>query len=297
MAGRARRSGLGKGLDALFENRQEIQRETKEDKQEAEQTKGDRVVKVDINKLKPNDNQPRKNFDEEKIDELADSIREHGVIQPLIVRQSGEFYEIVAGERRYRAGRKVGLKTLPVIIREFTDEENMLVAIVENMQREDLNPIEEAEGIEQMINVYGLTQEEVSKTLGKSRPYITNALRLLKLPEEIRELVIEGIISQGHGRTLLAVESNRYRAELCRRIIDEGLSVRQLEKIIAHSKKRPATRKLKEKDPNIVAVEENLKQVFGTKVIIDKKKKKGQITFEFYNDDEMERIVDLLCKL
>lgn len=164
------------------------------------------MVFIDINKIKPNENQPRKKFDEEKIAELAASIIEHGIIQPIVVRKSAAgSYEIVAGERRYRAARKAELKAVPCIVRELTDEQNMLLAIIENMQREDLNPLEEAQAIEKMIKNYGLTQEQVSKSLAKSRPYITNALRLLRLPERVQDMISSGTLSAGHARALVSI--------------------------------------------------------------------------------------------
>ena len=179
----------------------------------------DKVLYIDINDIKPNAEQPRKTFDKEKISELSQSIIEHGIIQPLVVRKSGKHYEIVAGERRWRAAREAELSVVPCIVRQFSDEENMLVAIIENIQREDLNPIEEAMGLEQMISAYGMTQEEVSKSVSKSRPYITNTLRLLKLPEEIKALVSEGKISTGHARALITVKNKTKQEELCKKII------------------------------------------------------------------------------
>ena len=186
-AAKAKNRGLGRGLDALFADQAPVAKPDEERKKE--NASASEVVYIDINDIKPNENQPRKYFDEEKINELSASIMEHGIIQPLVVRKRSNGYEIVAGERRWRAARGAQMKEVPCLIREFTDEENMLIAIIENMQREDLNPIEEAEGLDQMIKTYGLTQEEVSKSVSKSRPYITNALRLLKLPPEIRGFV------------------------------------------------------------------------------------------------------------
>lgn len=184
-AAKAKNRGLGRGLDALFADQAPVVEPEKEVVAE-KPVEGNSVIYIDINNIKPNENQPRKVFDEEKIAELSASIIEHGIIQPLVVRKNRVGYEIVAGERRWRAARKAELKEVPCLIRDFTDEENMLIAIIENMQREDLNPIEEAEGLNQMIKTYGLTQEEVSKSVSKSRPYITNALRLLKLPKKFR---------------------------------------------------------------------------------------------------------------
>ncbi len=286
--------GLGRGLDALFADQAPVDRPAEEKYQREEDDSVDRVVYININDIKPNENQPRKNFDEEKINELSASIREHGIIQPLVVRKQGHGYEIVAGERRWRAARGAQLKEIPCLIREFSDEENMLIAIIENMQREDLNPIEEAEGLEQMIRTYGMTQEEVSKSVSKSRPYITNALRLLKLPEEIRRLVAEGRLTAGHARALIPVEDKKLQAELCRKIIEEGLSVRKTEELASKAgkpKKRPVK---KRKSADTVHVERELKDLYGTRVTINEKGKKGNIQLEYYGTEELNRLIELL---
>ena len=245
----AKKGGLGRGLDALFADVPVTAPETnkkaeKKEKEEiAETAAEDRVNYIKIHEIMPNVNQPRKTFNEDKIEELADSIREHGIIQPIVVRKKKKGYEIVAGERRWRAAMKAGLAEVPCLLKELTDEQNMLIAIIENMQREDLNPIEEAEGLHQMVSTFGLTQEQVSKSVGKSRPYITNALRLLKLPEYIREKLAEGVISAGHGRTLITVEDEDLRRQLFDKIVAEGLSVRETEKLVAElgkpAKKKP----------------------------------------------------------
>lgn len=287
--------GLGRGLDALFADQQPVTSDPVEKQiQDKSVEPGDAVVYIAIHDIKPNANQPRKVFNEEKIEELSKSITEHGIIQPLVVRKAEGGYEIVAGERRWRAARKANLKEVPCLIREFSDEENMLVAIIENMQREDLNPIEEAEGLNQMIKTYGLTQEQVSKSVSKSRPYITNALRLLKLPEEIQKYVSEGLLQTGHARALIPVTDKKLQEELCNRVIKEGLSVRAVEEMVASigkPKKRPAK---KVKSADTVAVERQLKDVFGTKVIINQKGKKGNIQLEYYNMDELNRLIDML---
>lgn len=294
----AKNRGLGRGLDALFADRAPIvnpdAEETVETTVEKKKVSDNSIVYININDIKPNENQPRKVFNEEKISELAASIIEHGIIQPLVVRKHGRGYEIVAGERRWRASRKAELKEVPCIIRDFTDEENMLVAIIENMQREDLNPIEEAEGINQMIKTYGLTQEEVSKSVSKSRPYITNALRLLKLPENVQSLVTEGKISSGHARALIPVTDNKVQQDICDRIINEGLSVRKVEEIasdLGKPRKKPVK---KVKSADTVHVENELKNIYGTKVNIKEKGKKGTIELEYYNHDELNRLIELL---
>lgn len=297
MAGKAKNRGLGRGLDALFADQAPAVQPDRADRKDEEGSPAEgreAVSYIDINEIKPNENQPRKTFDEEKISELAASITEHGIIQPLVVRKSKRGYEIVAGERRWRAARKAELKEVPCLIREFTDEENMLIAIIENMQREDLNPIEEAEGLHQMIKTYGLTQEEVSKSVSKSRPYITNALRLLKLPVEIQQLVTEGKLTTGHARALIPIQDKVLQAQLCRRIIDEGLSVRKVEELASGAgkvKKKPAK---KTKSADTLHVEQELKSLFGTRVSINQKGKKGSIELEYYSTEELNRLIELL---
>ena len=295
-AAKPKNKGLGRGLDALFADQAPVYNPVKEEAPAAPAptADGNAVVYININDIKPNEGQPRKTFVEEKLDELAASITEHGIIQPLVVRNHNGHYEIVAGERRWRAARKAELKEVPCIIREFTDEENMLVAIIENMQREDLNPIEEAEGLNQMIKTYGLTQAEVSKSVSKSRPYITNALRLLKLPEDIKSYVVDGQLTTGHARALLAVEDQEKQMLLCKKVIEEGLSVRKIEELAkkeTEPKKKPAK---KRKSADTMHVESELKNIFGTKVSIEKKGKKGVIQLEYYSTEELNRLIELL---
>lgn len=295
-AAKPKNKGLGRGLDALFADQAPVYNPVKEEPAStpAPAADGNAVVYININDIKPNEGQPRKTFVEEKLNELAASITEHGIIQPLVVRNHNGHYEIVAGERRWRAARKAELKEVPCIIREFTDEENMLVAIIENMQREDLNPIEEAEGLNQMIKTYGLTQAEVSKSVSKSRPYITNALRLLKLPEDIKSYVVEGQLTTGHARALLAVEDKEKQMMLCKKVIEDGLSVRKIEELAkkeTEPKKKPAK---KRKNADTAHVESELKNIFGTKVSIEKKGKKGVIQLEYYSTEELNRLIELL---
>ena len=231
----AKKRGLGRGLDALFDSVpvEETVNSTEEG-----------VTYVDIDEIRPNENQPRKVFDEEKLNELASSIKEHGIIQPVVLRREGNGYVIVAGERRYRAARKAGLKKIPCVIRELSEDQNLLIAIIENMQREDLNPIEEAEGLSRMIDVYGLTQDAVSKSVGKSRPYITNSLRLLKLPEEVREITETGAITAGHARAIAGIEDKERQIYIAKKAACEGLSVREVERLAnqtgAKTKRKPA---------------------------------------------------------
>lgn len=308
---REKSKGLGRGLDALFgdveinlepevkeESIKSIKTEIDTNKKEENKTESRGISYIEINDIKPNSNQPRKTFDEEKLDELASSIKEHGLIQPVVLRSVKNGYEIVAGERRWRAARKIGLKEIPCIVKELTDEENMLLAIIENMQREDLNPIEEAEGISQMIDTYGLTQEQVSKSVGKSRPYITNSLRLLKLPEEIRKYVADGLLSSGHARAIVSAGSIARQMEIAEAAVKNGLSVRQIEKM-AQEKKSSAGSKAKprQKNADVKRVEDDLKDVLGTKVTLNQKGKKGKIEIEFYSREDLERLIELLKTL
>ena len=312
MAASKKTRGLGKGLDALFgdaevtlQSRAEKNSKNEDEKTEDPKQKVDKnertgggIDYIDINDIKPNSNQPRKTFDEDKLNELAASIEEHGLIQPLVLRKAEKGYEIVAGERRWRAARKIGIREIPCIVRELTDEENMLLAIIENMQREDLNPIEEAEGIRQMIETYGLTQEEVSKSVGKSRPYIANSLRLLRLPETVIKYVEDGSLSTGHAKAIAAVSDEKKQIELAEVAIRDGLSVRQLEKLAQQDKSGVKTRsRVKQKTADVKRVEEDLKNALGTKVTLNQKGKKGKIEIEFYSKDELERLIELLKKL
>lgn len=296
MSAKAKKSrGLGRGLDALFAEQAPIMPDNRvETEEESNSHVRDKVFYIDINDIKPNAEQPRKTFDKEKISELSQSIIEHGIIQPLVVRKSGKHYEIVAGERRWRAAREAELSVVPCIVRQFSDEENMLVAIIENMQREDLNPIEEAMGLEQMISAYGMTQEEVSKSVSKSRPYITNTLRLLKLPEEIKALVSEGKISTGHARALITVKNKTKQEELCKKIIKDGISVRDVERLASEEKKTRKKPLKRVKSPDTLNVERELKEIYGTKVTINSRGNKGTIELEFYSKDELNRLIDLL---
>ncbi|MBQ1484180.1 MAG: ParB/RepB/Spo0J family partition protein [Eubacterium sp.] len=303
------KGGLGRGLGALFADAPDVPIEpvadlsgTSPGKNRGRRPAGPKAPEaddaetvryVDISDIKPNANQPRKNFDPEKIEELSASILEHGVIQPLVVRPSGVGYEIVAGERRWRAARKAGLKTVPCLVRELTDEENMLVAIIENMQREDLDPIEEAMGLQQMASIYGMTQEEISRSVSKSRPYIANSLRLLKLPDSIKSYVSSGELTPGHARAILAAPGSK-QEEIARRIIKDGLTVRAAEKLAAQggAARRKPLKRVKSRE--VLSVEEELKNVLGTKVSIVAKGRGGTIEVEYYSDEELNRLIDLL---
>ncbi|MGN0710234.1 MAG: ParB/RepB/Spo0J family partition protein [Anaerovoracaceae bacterium] len=293
-----KKKGLGRGLEELFgaveispaAEENTIQEEKKENAGEG----GNGIIYLDINEIKPNINQPRKQFNEEKIDELAASIETYGVIQPIILRKSDIGYEIIAGERRWRAARKANLKKVPCILKDLTEEENMVIAIIENMQREDLNPIEEAEALQQMIDKFGLSQEQVSKTVGKSRPYITNSLRLLKLPFEVRNYVLENKLTNGHARAIAGIADEAVQVEIADKAVEQGLSVRDVEQLVKNLNE-PKDKKKKEKKiktPDVIKVEEELKEILGTKVNIKNKGKKGKIEIEYYNREELERLID-----
>jgi ParB family transcriptional regulator, chromosome partitioning protein len=294
----AKKGGLGRGLGALIADAAPVEITPTNKKTTAEEpASGDSVRYIKTFDIMPNENQPRKTFDEEKLQDLANSILEHGVIQPIILRKKGKNYEIVAGERRWRAAIKAGLTEVPCLVRELDEEQNMLIAIIENMQREDLNPIEEAEGISRMVETFGMTQDAVSKSLGKSRPYITNSLRLLKLPDYVRDLVSEGKLSAAHGRTVITIEDEEARKKLCDKIVKEGLSVRETEKLAAEigkPKKKPVK---KTKNANVAKVERELKDALGTKVNINQKGNKGKIEIEYFSKDELERLLEMLKSL
>ena len=312
----AKFTGLGRGLDALFADVAPINEDERDALTSAGSVKPvpkapetsaeseDRVLYIDINDIRPNSAQPRHNFDEEKLAELASSIKTNGVIQPLIVRESANGYELVAGERRWRASRMAGLKTVPCIIRNFDDRQNAIVAIIENMQREDLNPIEEALGLKSMTEKYGFTQEQVSASLGRSRTYITNSIRLLKLPEEIQQYVSSGQMSAAHGRTIINIPDKAKQKEIAEKIIRNDLSVRATERLAEKVKDelRPERKKRKKKvseedkarAAEIAAVERELMTLTGTKVHIAGDENKGKIELEYYSLEELNRLIDAL---
>ena len=296
MAGKKKNTGLGKGLEALFGEINSNSLATQEDSKSKDATDKETTL-IHIDDIKPNANQPRKVFDKDALADLSDSIKQHGVIQPIIVRPHNGAYEIVAGERRWRASRLAGLKDVPCLVRELTDEELMLFAIIENMQREDLNAVEEAEGLDRMISTFGMTQEQVSKSVGKSRPYITNSLRLLKLPEQVKKMISEGKISAGHGRALLAIKTDKEIIAVAKEIEKKGLSVRDVEKLSEGTAKKRKKGRPAEKNTDVRQVEEDLKAHLGTKVNLKLGPKKGKIEIEYYSRDELERLIELLKTL
>ena len=290
--------GLGKGIDAMISG---------------DDTKTKKIVKevfkegdtIDINKIEPNSNQPRKNFNEDKIHELAESIKQHGLIEPLIVQKGKKgFYTIIAGERRWRAAREAGIKEIPVIVKDYTDQQVMEIALIENIQREDLNAIEEAEAYERLIKDFNLKQDEVAERVSKSRVAVTNSLRLLKLDPRVREMIIEDKIKSGHARALLSITDPEEQYRLAVMIFDNSMSVRETEKMVKKylaDKDKPA-KEIKEKDTQTELIykdyEEKLKTVIGTKVNINNKGKgKGKIEIEYFSPDEFDRIISMMMSM
>lgn len=286
----AERKGLGKGLGALFED-------VNIDSTEIEGSEANKedINFIEIDEIAPNESQPRKTFNKEKLEELARSIKTHGVIQPIVVRKQGSHYEVVAGERRWRAARIAGLSEVPCIVRELTDEQNMLVAIIENVQREDLNPIEEARGIRAMIEDYELTQDEVAKAVSKSRPYITNALRMLKLPDAVLDMVSVGKLSAGHARAILSAKEEE-QTEIAKHVETKGLSVREAEKLskkgLSFDRKKPG--KHPTKNAAVKQIESELSSALGTKVNLSQNGNKGKIEIEYYSREELEGLIEAL---
>ena len=258
---------------------------------------GESVLYISLNDIKPNASQPRKNFDQESLQELADSIKAYGVIQPVLLRPAKKGYELVAGERRWRAARLAGLKTVPAIVRDLDERQNAFYALIENMQREDLDPIEEAEGIQEIIGNYGLTQEEASKVVGRSRSYVTNSLRMLSLPQAVKELVQSKQLSAGHARAIAGLAGEALQLAAAQKAVKEGWSVRQIERFTQTQEGRQKRRKPERsrlKSADVLAVEEELAQALGTKVAINGSEKRGKIEIEYFSRDELDRLIDLL---
>ena len=275
--------GLGRGLDAIFatENVEIV-------------TDNDKIVEIALDEIKKNPYQPRTYFNEEKLNELKESIEKNGLLQPIIVKKAVKGYYIIAGERRYRAFELLGRKEIPAIIKEMTDEEMMVFAVLENLQREDLSALEESESYKNLMDKMSLTQEELAKKLGKSRPYIANSLRLLKLPTEIKNKLKQGVISTAHARTLLSLKTKKAMEEVCALVVERKMSVRELEEYVAKLLKPKEVKKVKAKDIFIEEQENILKKRLGTSVTIKQgRNKKGKIEIEFKDNDEFERIISL----
>ena len=298
-----KRGGLGKGLDSLIPDTGKVSE--KEKKVKVVEKVVEKIVekpieiKLKINQVEPNREQPRKNFDEEALQELAESIKQFGILQPLIVQKRDDYYEIIAGERRWRAAKLAGLKEVPVVIREMSDQEIVEISLIENIQRENLNPIEEAAAYKRLLTEFNLKQEEVAERVSKSRTAVTNSMRLLKLDERVQQMVIEGMISTGHARALLAIEDGELQFQMATKIYNEKLSVRDVEKLVKNLGKEKTAKK--EENTQQAAVfqdlEEKMKAALGTKVSINRKNdQKGKIEIEYYSMDELERLMEILMK-
>lgn len=304
------KKGLGKGLGAIFgedvvkENKEETEKKAKakaEAKAAEEMDEKGRILMLKLDLVQPNKEQPRKTFDEEKINELAESIKNYGVLQPLLVQKNDSFYEIIAGERRWRAAKAAGLKEIPAVLKEYSKQEAMEISLIENVQRADLNPIEEALGYRQLIDEFGLTQEEIAVRVAKSRTAITNTMRLLKLDEQIQNMLVQGVITSGHARALLSLEDTQMQLKAAKEILDKKLSVRETERLVKRLQKEASGEKKEEKkkDETLALIyqdlEDRMKSVMGTKVSIhNKDKNKGRIEIEYYSEAELERIVEMI---
>lgn len=294
--------GLGKGLDSLIPNALGETKTKKETtvKSKTETTEGkEPQTLVKITKVEPNREQPRKNFDEDALQELADSIKQFGLLQPILVQDRKDYYEIIAGERRWRAAKLAGLKEVPVIIRNYTEQEIVEISLIENIQREDLNPIEEAQAYKRLLTEFHLKQDEVAERVSKSRAAVTNSIRLLKLNEEVQRMVVDEMISTGHARALLAVENPEEQYNLAQRIFDEKLSVRDVEKLVKNLHKPAKSKKVDDKTMQVIYqdIEEKLKQKLGRKVTVTSKGEgSGKIEIEFYNHEDLDRLLDVLNK-
>lgn len=277
-----KKSALGKGLGALIPN-------------EIQSNDNNKPSLISLNLIKSNDDQPRKTFDDEKIAELAQSIKEHGIIQPIILNKKDEYYVIVAGERRWRAAKLLGLKEVPSVVMDLTDKDILEISLIENIQRQDLNPIEEALAYKKLLSDFNLTQEELSKRIGKSRVAISNIIRLIALCDTVKQYLIDEVISEGHGRVLLAITDPKLQSEIAQRVIDEKLSVRELEKLIKHLNNNKEEKSAKrEANPYYKDVTERLQNYFGTKVNISNKNNKGKIEIEYYSEEDLQRILEII---
>ena len=296
--------GLGKGLDALIPNSigsdSSKKTETKSKSADKNEKKEGETL-VNITKVEPNREQPRKNFDEDALEELAESIKQFGLLQPILVQDRKTYYEIIAGERRWRAAKKAGLKEVPVIIKNLTDQEIVEISLIENIQREDLNPIEEAQAYKRLLTEFNLKQDEVADRVSKSRTAVTNSMRLLKLCDEVQQMIINEMISTGHARALISIEDPEQQYSIAQKIFDEKLSVRDVEKLVKDLGKPEKAKKTAAVDKSLEIVyqdiEEKLKQKLSTKVAISSKGNgSGKIEIEFYSHEDLDKIIDLLSK-
>ncbi|MCC2256100.1 ParB/RepB/Spo0J family partition protein [Ruminococcus sp. CLA-AA-H200] len=296
-----KRNGLGKGLDSLIPNKsvKTPENEVKKPDIKDESSKSGEIM-VKINEVEPNRDQPRKEFDEDSLVELADSIKQFGILQPLLVQKKKDYYEIIAGERRWRAAKIAGIKEVPVIIKEYTNQEIVEISLIENIQRENLNPIEEAMAFKRLLEEFNLKQDEVAERVSKSRTAVTNSMRLLKLSDRVQQMIIDDMISTGHARALLAIDDEEQQYMLANKIFDEKLSVRETEKLVKDLKNPKKEIKKKKIEHTFVYenLEEHMKNIIGTKVSVNPKANgKGKIEIEYYSEEELERIYDLIMSI
>lgn len=294
--------GLGKGLDALIPSgfNEKTANSNKSKPEKVSEDKSGETL-VNITKVEPNREQPRKNFDEDALEELAESIKQFGLLQPILVQDRKTYYEIIAGERRWRAAKKAGLKEVPVIIKNLSEQEIVEISLIENIQREDLNPIEEAQAYKRLLTEFNLKQDEVAERVAKSRTAVTNSMRLLKLCDNVQQMIIDGMISTGHARALISIEDPEQQYTVAQQIFDEKLSVRDVEKLVKNLNQPPKIKKPVVVDKSLEAVyydiEENLKQKLSTKVSITSKGNgSGKIEIEFYSHEDLEKLMDLLSR-
>ena len=295
--------GLGKGLDALIPSgiNEKVKQEDLKENQQSKSEKQEGETVVNITKVEPNREQPRKNFDEDALEELAESIKQFGLLQPILVQDRKTYYEIIAGERRWRAAKKAGLKEVPVIIKNLTEQEIVEISLIENIQRENLNPIEEAQAYKRLLTEFNLKQDEVAERVAKSRTAVTNSMRLLKLCDDVQQMIIDDMISTGHARALITIEDPEQQYAIAQQIFDEKLSVRDVEKLVKNLNKPSKAKKVVIEDKSLEAVyqdiEENLKQKLSTKVTITSKGNgAGKLEIEFYSHEDLEKLIDLLSK-
>ena len=294
----ALKRGLGKGLDSLIPTNvmmeSEVKHSTVSTASSPEEGK-DGTLMVKLSKVEPNREQPRKNFDEDSLQELAESLKQFGMLQPILVQNRGDYYEIIAGERRWRAAKIAGLKEVPVIVRELTDQEIVEISLIENIQREDLNPIEEAQAYKRLLTEFHLKQDEVAERVSKSRTAVTNSMRLLKLCDEVQKMVVDDMISTGHARALISIEDSEEQYLIAQKIFDEKLSVREVEKLVKDLHKPPKPPKEENKTLQAIyqEISERLKQSLSTKVSVSAKQNgAGKIEIEFYNHEDLERLLE-----
>ena len=296
-----KRNGLGKGLDSLIPDKKvkPAASEKREDKKEELVNKTGEIM-VKINEVEPNREQPRKDFDEDALVELADSIKQFGILQPLLVQKKKDYYEIIAGERRWRAAKLAGLKEVPIIVKNYTEQEIVEISLIENIQRENLNPIEEAMAYKRLLEEFNLKQDEVAERVSKSRTAVTNSMRLLKLSERVQQMIVDDMISTGHARALLAIDDEEQQYILANKIFDEKLSVRETEKLVKALKnpKKEVKKTIIEHTFVYDNIEEQMKNIIGTKVSVNPKANgKGKIEIEYYSEEELERIYDLIMTI